>query len=501
MSRFWILIALSWIGAASALDYSVRIEQISNSGKTLSLNKGYIDEIVADDYGILLAKESVKLKEGGSRDVYKPVAKLKAAKVASNSSLWIVFEVFIPSKLKEKQNLVFFSESALLKGRREFVIDRKTLVDKKTRLGKTLKNAQAEDGSWLVKKNDYEEGKTLHDQQPMQDADITLLDLDAWEESTVAGEFRAKGYYKSPYAKDFARNLRVERFENMVAMFMKKHNDPKFTLENLYYEQRRDPVQGEFQDRTLKESYHGRVKETAALENQRKERMYQDLVSKGETWSDDYSDEELSELLYNVGAVGERERREFVGAQAFDYQFYASFGVNLLNNENLHDRENSEQSKYELEGAFEWYLLKNFQQLKRFTLEFSLRRSQDAFTTGDYNATGVEYSGATQLNWYPFRPPNAVEANIVFFGALFRYGYARYKIPSLGEEGDYQVLSFPGLRAGLKYNFLNGYGVRALAGFENVIGDRVIRNDEQGELPDRVSHLEGKISIGLSRFF
>lgn len=455
------------------------------------INKGSTNTINSDDFGILLAKTRVPgAEKGSSRLVYKPVAKLKAVKVSPNSSVWMAFKTFIPERMRKGEKLLFLSESALLAGRRELDIDRMVIVDEKAHVAQSLKNELVEDGSYLVEKGDsYTEGKVLHDKEEHFDNDITLVDLEVWKDTGLPGERHSEGFYKSPHAREFSKRIRVHRFEKMVAMFMKKFNDPKFTLEEL---------RGGSGSTS---NYYAQSVTEGVSERKRKEKLYADLRSEGANWSDDYSDEELSELLYNVGAVRERERIKVIGAQVFDYQVSASYALNLLNNENLEDEENTEANKQHMEGSFEWYLFKNIEDLKAFSLEASIRRSQDAFTTGDYNATGVEYSAAFGLNWHPFAPPNALETNIFYVGALFRYGSARYEISSLGEEGNYQVVSFPGLRAGIKYNFQNRYGIRLGGGFENIIGDRTIRSEDEGELPDRVSHLEGKLSIGLSRFF
>src|SRR5690606_6199817 len=130
-----------------------------------------------------------------------------------------------------------------------------------------------------------------------------------------------------------------------------------------------------------------------------------------------------------------------IAAQKFDYQFYTSFGLNLVNNENLGDRENTQQSKYDLEVAGEYYFLKKFQNLRFFSLEASIRRAHDAMKVGQYNAVSKETSIAAHFNWYPFYSPNTLDRNILYLGLLFRYGVSRLEIPSQGEEGNYNVMS------------------------------------------------------------
>lgn len=489
------------------VDQIVRIGAASSSGKTLSLDRGYDDMVKDGDYGYLFGQFLIPLKEGkGKRKVFKPVARLKAIKVYSNSSLWVVFEAYHPASLRpgrqNKTPLLLLSESAMLNGRRELEINRKVIIDHPKNIRGTLKANLKDNGDELVEKQGYHGGEDLHDGTVAQEeADITLLDIEQWKDEGFPGEVDNVGFYKSPHAKDFSERIRIQRFEKMSAMFMKKYNDPNFTMRGLYEEQERDPNVSELQSGILGGNYHDGVLMRRKLDQRKKDEVYADLMAKGEAWSADYSDEELSEMLYNIGVLREKDRRREIGAEVFDYQLFGSFGFNLLNNENLEDKENTQPAKREFAFGLEWFLFKEIESLKAFSLEGSFRRSQDGFTTGDYNAIGLDYSAAMSLNWYPFRASNSIGKNIVYVGAHFRYGFGSYEIESLEEKGNYQIFSFPGLSAGVKYNFSNGYGARLSASFENITGDRTIKTVDDGELPDRINYLDGKISIGLSRFF
>ncbi|MCO4753184.1 MAG: hypothetical protein KC478_01815 [Bacteriovoracaceae bacterium] len=503
MTRLVALFTLACINLALAMDYSVELNQVSSSGKTVLVNKGYNDQIKTDDYGILLAKTRVENQATGQTySVYRPVAKLKAVRTLSNSSIWIAFKVFIPNELKKGAKLLLLSETALLTGRTDLKIENKTVVGKKAQIAKNLKETLIDDGDFLAKKaKEYEDGDLLVDREKHFDSDVTLVNLDIWEEGTLEGTSEYQGFYESPHAEVFAQRHRVHTFEKMAAAFIKKNSREDITKATLYADQKRDPNVPEFQARSLRGSYHDRSAHESYLRKEEARELRAELLEKGESWSDEYSDEELGQIVYKVGVVNEQDRVSSIGAKRFNYQVYGSFGLNLLNNENLSDRENTEPTRYDIEGAFEWFFTNKRDKPAKFSVELSARRSKDSFTTGDFNATSVEYSGAAHLNWYPFYSPNTIGKNIIYVGTLFRYGWARREIPSLGEKGDYQVMSFPGVRAGIKYNFANGYGVRATGAFENILSDRIIRTEDEGELPDRIGHLEGKLSIGLSRFF
>ena len=76
-----------------------------------------------------------------------------------------------------------------------------------------------------------------------------------------------------------------------------------------------------------------------------------------------------------------------------------------------------------------------------------------------------------------------------------------YRNNTNNEEGSYQVFGVPGIRAGLKYNFSNKFGVRMTLGFEELRAERIERSDDSGTLPDRARYYDGRIGFGLSKFF
>jgi hypothetical protein len=479
-------------------DYIVTINQVSSSGKTMLVDKGSNHGVVLGDFGVMLIKV-----QDEQRTLYKPVAKLKAVKVFGENSIWVSFERFMPEELQAGARLMLFSEAALLSGRTPLKIDRTKIVSVPKKVKSQVKDSLTEDPENLGKKHKlyHKTGESL-DAKKHFTADVTLVDLDEWKSEQEDENVQAHAIFKSPYAREFSDRKRVETFEKMVVAFIRKYNDPKFTLKDLYYAQKKDPHIDLFPNSIVEGSTFSRYLDDQARQKEREEKVTRDLLSKGESWSDGYSDEELSELLYNVGVLQERERRDVIAAHKFNHQFYGHFGLNLINNENLNDRNNTEQSKYDLEIAWEYYVFKSLEGFDQFAFELSLRRAQDAFAVGDgYNATSVEYSGAMHLNWYPFIRPNTLERNIVYFGMVFRTGLARLKISDTLEEGNYQISSLPGARLGVKYNFTNSFGIRLNAGLENIQASRIVRSYDGGLLPDRADFLEGKFSIGLSKFY
>ena len=94
-----------------------------------------------------------------------------------------------------------------------------------------------------------------------------------------------------------------------------------------------------------------------------------------------------------------------------------------------------------------------------------------------------------------------METNIVYAGVLIRTGFAALAVSDTDEKGTYSILTLPGLRLGVKYNFSNSYGFRLFAGLENIKSSRIRKSSSSGVLPDVANYTEGKMGLGLSKFF
>jgi hypothetical protein len=486
--------------ASLNVDNIAKIVQTSSSGKTVIIDKGINHSIARDDYGVLLQKVFNQIE---NRYYFKPVAKIKVVKVFNETSVWVAYKVFIPNAILKDAKMLLLSETALLNGRKLLKTKRsKIITTKKNNVIQISDSLTESQNNLSVKVGEYSSENNLHDKKNISNFDANLIDIDQWEDIAGNNKYAARPIYKSPNAKDFSKQIRVQTFEKMVSAFVKKYNDPKFTLKNMYYGNRSNKQQKMQSSTGTSGSYFSRYMDSERKREESENKVFNDLKSRGESWSDGYSDEELSELVYNVGSIKERQRRETISAFKFKHQLYTNFGTNFINNENLKDRNNTAQSKYDFELGWEYYFLKDIEGLSQFTVELSGRRAVDAYSIGGgFNATSIEYSLAAHFNWYPFFLPSALEENIIYFTLLFRSGLSALSMSEDNESGSYQVNSFPGFRTGFKYNFSNSFGFRAIIGIETIKASRITKSFDDGKLPDQVSYSEGKLSFGISKFF
>ncbi|MBT4792049.1 MAG: hypothetical protein HON90_10795, partial [Halobacteriovoraceae bacterium] len=411
----------------------------------------------------------------------------------------MVYKLHDASSILNGERFILLSETQMLQGRAKLTVKRKTIVT-----GDNV-NAEVKDsllqGDTLAKKQfNYTVIESPHASEKHYDHDIELLDIDKWESHLGDDKLYANGLYSSPHGKEFSKRKRVQTFNKMVISFLQKYNNPQFDRKEFYKEQERGGL-GYLGKSGLQPNYKKSKENSRELHTQEEAKLYDKIVNEGGTWSAKYNDRQLAQMLNKYSLVREKERRNNLLAHDFDYQAFVGFGLNLINNENINDAETTQQSRYDIELGLEYYFFRNYDRLKYFTMEFSGRKANDAYFGGELNVRSTEYSLATHLNWYPFRQPHAINVNIVYIGILFRYGIASLSNVSTGEVGNYQIFTFPGLRAGLKYNFNNSFGLRVTGGFENIISERVVRDDDLGTLPNRTNYLEAKIGVSLSKFF
>lgn len=477
-------------------DFIVTLKQISTSGKTIVFDTGHVESLRENDYGILLQKQI----QNDKRVVFKPVARLRAIKVYASESVWVSYKTFHPEALKTGRGLYLFTENEVLRGRTDLTTKRLKLITKDGS-SKELAEFLIEGNDLRQKKDEYAPIVRTHDKKIILDKDVELIDVDKWEDSPIGDYKDAVSVYRSPYAREFSEKKRVQTFEKMMVAFLNKYNNPSFDYDEFYKEQQRMPNNRVFQNKSVTQNYNDLYEKKVQAKIAKEEKFQENIQKKGEAWSDGYSDEELSELLNDINVVQEKQRRRKLVAFKYNSQVYLSAGFNLINNENKSDPDSSGSARSDFEFAWEFFLLKKYNNFKKFTLETSFRQAKDGLDAGNLNVSSTEYSMGIHLNWYPYYGPEIVERNIVYLGLLTRFGYSRLVHDNLGEEGNYQVSTFPGLRAGIKYNFKNSYGVRLTTGLESIKISRITRSADEGALPNSASYLEGKIGFGLSKFF
>lgn len=468
----------------------------SQSGQTALFNLGTHDQIRVGDFAIII-KEIRSLDSNDLRLVQ--VARARNVKVNSDSSVWILYQIYDEDLLVSGQKFIILSETAMLNGRANPAISRTTVVAQKGLGSKTAIEALKGDQDERAKLTEkYEKVKDLHEKEYKADGDFELMDMEEWEKSQNI-RYRS-ALYKSPYQNEFRRTLRLSTFEKMVTAYLKRVNDPEFNYENFYEEQMRDAFTGN----RKRSSFNTEYEKFLTTQSQRKiadAKLYRTLLEKGNSWSEDFSDEELEAVLKQVSYLQEKDRRTIMALNPKRYSAYLDYGLGLLDSQSSKDSGYRRQSLYAFDLGLEVIPFMKHKQLERFTLEASGRANKTASYLNAYNADINEISVAGGLNWYPLNAPYSYETFLLFVGTYVRSGFASLLAPTAGEKASYTILALPGFKTGFKFTFRNNVSLRIVASVETLKLEQYASSEVVSLLPQTTDVVELKTSFGLAYAF
>lgn len=474
-----------------------RLISQSKSGQTALFNLGIHDGIKEGDFAVIV-KEIRSLDRRDLRLV--PVARARNIKISTSQSIWILYKIFDPELLVKGEPYLILSESQMLQGRRDPRFGRITLITEDDKAAFRVQESLKDDKDSLAKLKDYyPEIEVMHQRESKMDEDGKLYDVDAWK--NVGKDKYRTAIYKSPHQDDFRRQLRLSTFEKLVTAYIKKVNDPNFNYDQFYEEQMKEDFANQFRKKTNFDTEYERFLSYQAKRAIEDAKLYRTILEKGEAWSQDFSDEELKTVLNQVSILQEKDRREYVVADPKRFSLYLSYGMNVTDAQTEKDLGYQRQGNYSLDMELEGTPILKHEALERFTLSASARSNRTALEASGYNASLDELSVALGANWYPYFPGHAIEAPAIFLGAYVRSGTASVKAPSLSQKSNYTLLTLPGLRAGIKYNFKNKIGLRLAFSLERILLDRYEQSTFGSVLPDQANLVEGKMNFALAYSF
>lgn len=493
IKRILITLVLLFVMAPAWALNGARLISLSSSGQTALFNLGVYDGAKEGDYAVIVKE----IRDLSTRDLrLVPVAKAKNIKISTNNSVWILYKFYDAELLVKGQSYLILSETSMLKGRRDPRFGRISVITEKDKTAFQTNQTLSDDKNRLAKlKNQYPEIADLHEKEVRTDNDGELVDVEGWKRFKDA-KYRS-ALYKSPYAKDFQRELRLSTFEKMVTAYLEKVNDPEFSYDKFYDEQKKSAFANEFRQRSNFSTEYESFISFQAQKAVADAKLYRSMLEKGESWSEDFSDEELKRILGSVSVLQEKDRRTFVMADPNKYAVSLGYGMEFTDGQTEKDSGYRRDGRYSVELEFEGVPFTKHETLERFTLDASIRTNKSAFSNDNKNASLDEISGSVGVNWYPVYAPYTPEAPAIFLGTYIRSGTASAEAVSVNEKANYTVLSLPGFRGGLRYNFKNNVGIKIAATIETLQLSRYETSKLGSVLPDEASLVEAKMNFAL----
>lgn len=493
--RLFVLLSIT-VNPVWAIN-GARLLSQSASGQTAVFNLGLHDLVKEGEYAVIVKE----IRSLDSRDLrIVPVARARNIKVSAGHSVWILYKFYDAELLVKGHQFLLLTESSMLRGRRDPRFNRISVITDKEKASLQVQNNLSEDKDRIAKlKTRYPEIETLHRPEARQDSDGTLLDVEGWEKQK-RNRYRT-ALYKSPHQDDFQRQLKLSTFEKMVTAYVKRVNDPDFNYDAFYDEQMKTEFANEFRKRsnftTEYENFLSNQSQKAIADA----KLYRSLLEKGESWSEDFSDEELRSVLTQVSVLQEKDRREYVMAKPNRYSTYLSYGMEISDAQTEKDSGYRRDGRYSVEMEFEAIPLLKHETLERFSVTASYRHNKSAFESSNLNSSLDENSFSLGLNWFPLYASYTIEAPVIYLGVYMRSGWAHVEAPSADEKSNYTLLSLPGVRVGMRYNLKNNFGLRLSASMETLELDRYEQSKFGANLPDQASVAEGKMNFAMSYSF
>lgn len=493
-----LLLSAAWHSAFAFTE--ARLISKSTSGMTVQFNLGSHDNIGAGDFGVI-GKQIADINSKKLKVIY--VARARVVKVNSDSSIWIVYNVSDPAHLQKWSKYILLTESNMLIGRREPRVGETVVVTEEFKEKAQASHALKDDKDRLAKlKGNYDTIAITHEADPQADADLENINLERWDKVNEKMPWlRRSALYKGPSSKEFKRQVKLETFEKLVTAYFKRVNDPDFNYDAFYEASRRTDFSNEMKVKSDIDSEYNKFLRDESKRATADAKLFRTILQKGESWSEDYSDEELRRVLNEVSVLHEKDRRDWIGANPNRYMAAFDYGFIMSDAQTDSDKGYKRDSNRSYEVDFEVVPLLGHRQLERFSLNASARMSRNAFEANGFNADINETSLTVGANWYPLYAPYAIEAPVLTLGTYIRSGMANVQAPTVAEKANYTVISIPGLRVGMKYLLRNNWGLRFLLSMETLKLERYEASKLNSTLPENANLVETKFGLGVTYGF
>lgn len=490
----WILLLLSFESLALT---ETRLLQLSSSGKTAVFDAGVHERLTAGEFGILV-KQIADISDSHALRVV-PVAKLRSIKVNGDHSIWSVFEPYQESLLKKGDKFNLLTESNMIPGRRKYELSQLTVVSNESQGKEAARDALRSDEDLLARGKNYAKDHINFGPNYKSDEDFELIELEKWAKHK--GHRYRTGLYRSQNKEQFRRALRLEVFEGLVTNYLQKVNDPNFNYDSFYSEQMRVANSNFFKNRSnFATSWENhQAEKNKSFEDNIK--LRRSLLEKGERWSEDYSDEELADVLKTISVAQENDRKKRVISRPARFHAAIDYAQILSDHESSKDQLYSKSNRFALSFDFEFVPVLKHEIWERFTINAQLSSSDDSIGVDNRNYDRKDQSFTLGANFYPFYAPYTVSVINLYLGTYFRAGQSKLNSSQYVGEGNYTLWSIPGFRLGLRYTFKNSVSLRFTGSVETTKLERTSSDILNSPLPESISQTDMNLAFGLGYSF
>ncbi len=487
--RMILPICLLYCSAVWA-DSSVRLLERTKSGRTAVISIGYLDGMQKGDRGILTLGD-------------RKISRGKIVKTYNNRSVWFSSKIYNLKLFKIGEKFTLLDYDGQQARATEFKVKERLLVAKnpsEKAYADMLEDDRDGYSDQLVKNDGgYQQDDFFADDLEGDDDDLERVRIGEWDKANLGKHDRqVKERLRVVSKKKLKELYRNNRYNNRISNHLAGSKE-QLNHNEFYKDQRRDPVTGHLQERASKSTLLARLLDQLKLEDVERSELLEKIEERvGLDWSDDMSDEDLSEFLRAKGIVREQLRQVSSISSQASSQFALDLGFPILDDVTAAASDSSEMKRYDLSFSAEFYPGKLLRQLDNVGFEASYRKSTDRIVVNNLLGKVTDYSWRLAMNFYPWNKPTALRTNVLILGAGIRRGSATIGLN--GNSANYSLSSIPSLSGGIKYNLYSGLGFRVMGyieptswSFESTTGSQ--------PFPLSISRTNYKLSLGMTYIF
>jgi len=451
---------------SSYADQEVRLLEMTDSRRTIILNQGRFDGIVQGEMASLST-----IREGGRYGESILVGKGYAVKIFPSFSIWYLNEINEPKALLKGRKFNFHLFNKIWQGKRKIKVGRRTIVAPIVEkyasrdVKKVIDDARRGYPKIVVKKDDdYIKGKIIHDVEKdkkvlfdVNEKDVEIIDISEWVSlySDKSGGDLEKLYISElqvgPSDKEVRDVVKSEYVDGAVSNQIDKVNVEGFDIEYFYRKQKKDDRLSEIRDKVTSPTIYDAYLDSLDEKREANQEALKFMKEEGPRWSEDMSDQQLQDFIVDNAVEHELRRQTHVAGNKMGHEIYFYFGIPIKDNKSKVDSQNQNTSENFMGIGGEYSLGARFKYFDRYTLFANLFRNSAIVNLDNRNGTVTEAGFEGGINWYPFNYPTGIQLNLLYFGIFI--GKSTSAITTNGVTSTYDVVSLPGLQAGIKYRF------------------------------------------------
>ncbi len=435
-----LILSLNIIASQLAMD-SITILNVTNSGKSIIINRGVHDGIRPGMRAKFIHQQST------DRPKLTFIAAGEAVKVYDTKSYWYLNNIEKPNKIVVNNTLGLITLDHILQGRRKLsILQKKAIVNSPDEKNDFDKESSLNLPYSLIEMdNRYFRTKKIVEQNTSKHNDTQTIDFDIWE--PINSDDSLSGNMDSVQNPDLIRDHYEESLAEVVISNKVTEADG-----------RRINVKKRNLDMKNKKEYQNAYSKFLSIKNKRA-LILPGVISKikrdGPLWSADMSDENLRKFLLKSGIAYERERRKRAFNNKSGHEIFIHYAIGLYDSTSSYDQENKGTGN-DLTFGYEFHLEKTSELLRKWSINLSYSRGHNYYDIGNLNASSDEISYKSIVNWYFYNEPTTVKKYIMYLGLGIKRGEASLSSTHLDKKYFYQIKSFPSYHLGLKYRFYAG---------------------------------------------